>query len=721
MDNTQLNRKSNKTYTNGLPKKIRIEQNRWEYEQICKSLRDGRCDDAINILLADTKELRSSEVIPCIESSSVSTELHHHCHHDQQQQLQQQQQRQQLNEQMNTSSNAVMLPPPSSSNSVTKYRPTLQQLIPTIRSKRDSVIMNLDKNRINVKRNKLLPRPLSLPISLKLFRNTNGDHHHHHHQQQHHQQQRHQASVNKINSEKIDLNFIKQLEDDIYRTKNELYNECAAGKVAPKQLHTKKTCYECNQVISTPNRITDQKMIEFKLSHFNKRQHAVLLLDAWQLQPITMRREDIKLCDNDSNNNDGGDANEFFCGYRNDQHEKMKNKQYVVIVDNSSYYPVFMSYEIGKQKHDFSTESNEQLTCKCIDSDAYTRDFTRIFRNSVKQLAGQIQNTMPNISLNEVVDSDAMQLSSPHHIPAPNNNNINKSVKIYYPLVNNSSRLPPPPPPPLPSLPLSQQQQPLPSLSSSENDNHGIKIKKSRFENFLKIYSYPSLKNFLRKKKTEKQKQHMIADVNPAPILSSASSLPKNVMCPKQIPNLNSLKVKQIFTQRNQKLHWLLHTKPKIEKFKVRLRQRPRSYSTTISDEILRKNAVLCDSNEILITMPNDYTNEFCQLFRRISWSCSDLLDINRAVNLRVMYLNRGENLIKHSKLDRKTATNQVHSNLCDTTAVASTTTTIMNLNKYRKRKTDRSVSFRRLKRHSIGSNSTMTDTVKAWVYRRRC
>lgn len=662
---SQLNRKSNKNYQDGLPKKIRIEQNRWEYEQICKSLRDCRCDDAINILLADTKELRSSGAIPFIES--LTTERH------QEQQEQRQQQQQQLNEHMNASSNAVMLPP--SPTSATKNRRQALQPTSAVRPKRDSVIMNLDKNRINVKRNKLLPRPLSLPNSLKLFRNTFGDHHHH---------QRHQASVNERCSEKIDLDFIKQLEDDIYRTKTELYNECEE-KVVPKQLYT-KTCYECNQVISTPsfepNQITDQKMIEFKLSHFNKRQHAVLLLDAWQLQPMTMLREN-----NEPSN---------FCGYQNER-EKLKNKQYVVIVDNSSYYPVFMSYEIGKQKPDLLTDSNKPVTCKCMD-DAYSNDFTRIFRNSVHQLADRIQNAMPNISPNGA-ESSALRLSS-HYIP------VNyKSVKICYPSVHRSSSPPLTSQLPLP-LPLS-----LPSPKSTKNYDNDIKTKKKPFENLLKNYSRPYLKNFMRKRKTKKQ--HTLADVNPVPISSPALPLPTKMICTEQISNSNSSNVKQIFTEKNQKLQWILHTKPKIEEFRLRLRQRPRSYSTTMSDEFTRKHIfetigkrnALCDSNKTLIKMPNDYADEFCQLFHGISWSCSDLLDINRAANLRVMYLNREENVEKNIK---NKSTNQVYSNLYDTA-----------MNK--KRKTDRSVSFRRLKRHSIGSNSAMTDTVKAWVYRRRC
>lgn len=677
MMDSQLNRKTNKTCKNGLPKKIRIEQYRWEYDQICKSLSDCRCDDAINILLTDTKELPSSETIPFAES--LPTEPHHR--HDQQQRQQKQrwqQQKQQLNEQMNASSNAVMLPP--APKSMTKHRPTPLQPISTVCSKRDSVIMNLDKNRINVKRNKLLPRPLSLPNGLKLFRNTSVEHHHH------------QTSVNEMYSEKkkIDLDFIKQLEDDIYRTKNELYIECKEKRV-PKQLPT-KTCYECNQVISTPsfapNQITDRKMIEFKLSHFNKRQNAVLLLDAWQLQPMTMLRENNELFN-------------FFCGYPNER-EKFENKQYVVIVDNSSFYPVFMSYEIGKQKYDFSTESNKPVTCECIDSDAYTRDFTRIFQNNVKQLAGQIQKAMPNISADEI-DSSVM-----HRTPANNN----KSNEIYPSIVHNSSRLLPPT--------QKQQQKPLSALNSIKNEAIGIKTKKTRFENLLKIYSHPSLKIFMRKKKTKNQ--HTADDVKPAPIPTPVSLplplMPTKVINPEQILNSKSLKVKQIFTQRNQKLHWLLHTKPKIEQFKLRLRQRPRSHSATTSDEMLRKNkikteinrsAAFCDSNQMLTTtLPNDYANAFRQLFRRISWSCSDLLDINRAVNLRILYLNRDEN-VEHP-LNKTTTNHQVHRNLCDTPAITN-----------KKRKSDRSVSLRRSKRYSVGSNSTMTDTVKAWVYRRRC
>lgn len=678
MMDSQLSRRSNKTCKDGLPKKIRIEQNRWEYEQICKSLRDGRCDDAINILLADTKELRSSGTIPFTES--LTAEPHHRHDQKQQQHRWQQQQKQQLNEQMNATSNAVMLSP--SQKSITKQRPT-HQPTSTDRSKRDSVIMNLDKNRINVKRNKLLPRPLSLPISLKLFRNASDDH----------QQQHHQTSVNEMLSDKIDLDFIKRLEDDIYRTKNELYIECRE-KVVPKQLRT-KTCYECNQVISTPsfapNQITDRKLIEFKLSHFNKRQNAVLLLDAWQLQPMTMRRENNELLN-------------FFCGYQNER-EKFENKQYVVIVDNSSFYPVFMSYEIGKQKYDFLTEPNKPVTCECIDSDAYTRDFTRIFQHNVKQLAGQIQKAMPNISVNEV-DSSVVKL------PPANNS---KAVGIYHPSGHNSSRLLPPPQ-------QQPQQKPLSTLNPMKIVDCGNKMKKSRFENWLKIYSHSSLKNFMRKKKAKKP--HTPTDVNPAAILTSTSQplplLTTKVINSKQIPNSKSSNVKQIITQKNQKLHWLLHTKPKIEEFKLRLRQRPRSHSTTTCDEILRKNSIktktnrsaaFCDSSQILTTPPNNYANEFRQLFHRISWSCSDLLDINRAINLRIMYLNRDGN-VEHS-LNKITSNHQVHRNLCDTPA-------IMNKNK-KQRKSDRSVSLRRSKRYSVGFNSTMTDTVKAWVYRRRC
>lgn len=124
---------------------------------------------------------------------------------------------------------------------------------PPIRSNHSNVVINLDKNKINLRRrSRLLPRPLSLPSSFKALRLF--------------PHARDRASVRPCTrlttyNEGLDINFIKALEDEIYRTKAELTQ---SNKIVHTRPHDNDKCFCCGKRGDSPaiiNTLHRQKSI----------------------------------------------------------------------------------------------------------------------------------------------------------------------------------------------------------------------------------------------------------------------------------------------------------------------------------------------------------------------------------------------------------------------------------------------------------------------------
>lgn len=166
------------------------------------------------------------------------------------------------NEKMESSQVALRLP-------VDRRKPPLSQ---HHHSHRSSVI-NLDKNRIRHAR-RLLPRPLSLPSGFNLMR---------------------QLGISNVNENPetsktptIDLAEIKKLEDDIYNRKRGSSTNSADQ---PKICRLGSECSKCN-IKGGPDQCRESAASQ-----------AIMLLDAWQLDPLLRKysKPALKICSSPSN------------------------------------------------------------------------------------------------------------------------------------------------------------------------------------------------------------------------------------------------------------------------------------------------------------------------------------------------------------------------------------------------------------------------------------
>lgn len=117
---------------------------------------------------------------------------------------------------------------------------------PRQHSNHSNVVINLDKNKINLRRprSRLLLRPLSLPSSfraLRLFHSNDST------ATSSSSATKEHAKSTKSADEKIDIAFIKALEDEIYRTKAEVL---AADRA--QQLKHRDSCFCCGNREDSP-------------------------------------------------------------------------------------------------------------------------------------------------------------------------------------------------------------------------------------------------------------------------------------------------------------------------------------------------------------------------------------------------------------------------------------------------------------------------------------
>lgn len=686
-----------------------MERSQWEYEHICRSLKDGNCDDVIRFLLADprgrnksapqnpnaspissppsNRDDRNVEIVSTSSSSSSSSSSSTS--------LAPKSTENSLRRSKSNSSSTTISSPTASSTIDSQASPQPVHRKPPILPNRCSAVINLDKNRLNAKRHrhrtKLLPRPISLPSSFNLLRNFRP------------------ASDSAAVTETIDIELIKQLEDEIYRSRDEVRR--------PNKIHNANgTCANCQRCVDTgptqfrPNQVTETKVFADELKRFNDQQKPMLLLDTWQLQPLLMRRDKMDFCD-----------------FYDRQTIRLKEKvtksgaadapRSVLIVDNSKFYPVLMKYEFHKNGAlitDPHAHSNDTAACACIESSEQTQNFARLFR----------------LHLNNRVAADSVENDAPLHFALATNGNGStqagpSAAQKCFPFggVTVDSHQP------------NATDKQMAADVGSRRQSATKTIRPSRFKRFLMqrrkfnfgLNSSSSSKRLLHTNSNaiqtpttthlkaangDKNKPFQMTGVNNAALELAKQATNNSRHAPSMFGHCACDTRRKL---KNPKLNWLLSTRPKVETFKRRLMMRRRhSYGGDDGDGCNDKT-------------PDNYSLAYCARYRCIGWSCSDLMDINNANYLRTLYMQYEKCCENRERMRRR----------CNAAMPANVSASLkkqsagngMNGNANNKTNTSndafvckrRASSHRTAKRHSVGSATGMTDAVKTWVYRRRC
>lgn len=218
-------------------------------------------------------------------------------------------------------------------------------------------VVNLDKNRIRQSSSRrLLPRPLSLPSGFNLMRtfgklsesnDSSGDSHGN-------------SAVRSRNSTApvVDIALIKQLEDDIYNNSKEMdrtqAKRCLRGANCPNCGNNSgdmKNDDASNLRVKPTQRIDRQSFRSGDTNATRKSitDQASMLLDAWQTDPVLLKyaKPDVSKVEDLYSvpskikipivSETAADA------------EDVKGTQSMIIIDNSSFHPTVMKYDIKSQ------------------------------------------------------------------------------------------------------------------------------------------------------------------------------------------------------------------------------------------------------------------------------------------------------------------------------------------------------------------------------------
>lgn len=404
----------------------------------------------------------------------------------------------------------------------------------------------------------------------------------------------------------------------------------------------------------------------------------VLLLDAWQLQPLLLRT------DTSQQHSDHSIAEHLPDAVPNGRRRNMTDSpRSIMIVDNSHFYPVFMTYDIGTGTHSVPNQSQlHQHTgydaCECIRQSASEKDFSELLQARVEQLAKQYQMT-------HQWNSDG--------------------------------------------------QRPLSAVIMHDDANAGKASKTSAKSSFLRFMQRvrARTKPKLEKSQATPPSGKRSSEI-PQPFKSNdvhANAPEQNNNCNRSLTdtvikgsegNYNSaewhmmLRRKEQLIEHNLKLKWLMCTKPKLAAFKMRLVQRRHSiHGTGYRAPIVAAVHKAHDKQASIMIKPNDYDIVFCERFRTLGWSCSDLLDVQQADRLRKFHVKQEK---YHRRMRARWQSDRFETqsarNISD-----SDNSSLMSGEVVVRKHPKRRASFR-LKRHSIDSATAMTDVVKAWVYRKR-
>lgn len=617
-----------------------VQRNQWEHEQIYRSLKDSNCDDVIKLLLADAQRPNADQIYCDIADERTYD----------------------IADDVPAPATAPKANTMDGTESASEWR-----ALPRLpKSSYAGHIINLDKNRINLRRAraKLLPRPISLPSSLKLFRNFHGGN---------------GAVASDKQFGKVDLEFIKRLEDNIYGNRDELH--CSA------ESNTNSNCDSYDEPAERgyePTQVAERRRFDEKLVKFNRSQHLVMLLDAWQLQPLLLRNDNSI----DSKRSSHSMAEFASAATANGRPSDAADAhQSIVIVDNSHYYPVFMAYDIGTGKQCVQQPArhhhhhNGHDACECIKQSASEKDFSNLVQARVEQLAQQYQmarqwNADGLRPLSGVIVHDVARAEK-----APKPTGAKSSFLRFMQRVRARTKAKPEPP-----------QAPKGGRRPCEAPPQPPKPNDIRASVHEPNYNCNRL---------------------------SADAVIKDHKSDRSPAEWHTIwRLKERLTERNVKLKWLLCTKPKIAAFKMRLLRRRHSMHGTSARAAPVVAAVhkAADMQSSLIVQPNDYDLVYCTRFPSIGWSCSDLLDVQEADRLRKFYVKQDK---YHRRMRSRWQGDRFEAPHAKSVSDSDNSSLVSGEVAVRRHPTRRGASFR-LKRHSIDSATAMTDVVKAWVYRKR-
>lgn len=237
-------------------------------------------------------------------------------------------------------------------------------------------IVNLDKNRIRQTR-RLLPRPLSLPSGFNLMRQlgkladvAEGN-----------------AAPDVISADQsadmpatVDIALIKQLEDDIYnRKENGLPNksQCRNGGASGD-------CPHCSAAF-VPNQVVERRTIQTNVTRDSVANQAIMLLDAWQMEPLLMKYAKPTLAETST-----GTAAEI---------APTEGTRSIIIIDNSSYYPTVMKYDIRTQPRRLEEQTivgSKKEPAKLVDAPPKTHSSNLFQRCLGRPTDGSASDNEPN-------------------------------------------------------------------------------------------------------------------------------------------------------------------------------------------------------------------------------------------------------------------------------------------------------------------------------------
>lgn len=554
---------------------------------------------------------------------------------------------------------------------------------PPILPKR-STIINLDKNRIRVKRrSRILGRPISLPNNLMKL------------------QQKTRECESKPADVSLDIAVIKKLEDDIYKRKEDVTRNCE-----------NTNCTNCSKPIDfrnsfQPNSVLDGKVFQIDANNMNRQNvRPLLMLDTWQLEPLLLKyKKDINFANTTT---------------MEDNSVSVQHPKSILIVDNSKFYPILMKYEINADQRQQVAEDSPTSTldrkqqsstsCVCIETSSQSKNLAKLFESCI---GGGRPGSM-------VMRKEKNHANSREH----------DEQIIDKPLVNNKREI----------LVKPIISKPMTSSSTSahniiESDNHknmkAMAASSSSPKNVSKFKRFIMHRRSLNLSSTQRHTSTDEVDVttnhtgsnNDVDVVSSAINMDNIIPQGTGSKHLhlvhhdvymhanNSKTIGRESTAvvapvkfKNTKLNWLLANSIKTSNESLSASSLASSVSFLLAAAKCRKWKSLGDLSTMLRdSCDENYFQIYCDAFKGISWSEMDLLTIKRK------WLDK---MISVSAIDA----DKMLPNSCSSTISSSNGSKKSSTPTLVQRVKKRRSLIRQEKRYSLGS----ADIVKAWVYRKR-
>lgn len=534
-------------------------------------------------------------------------------------------------------------------------------------TKRSSVI-NLDKNRIRYGRRSILPRPLSLPNSFNLIKSFKM-----------HEEPKDITTV--------DISVIKELEDEIYKRKEEILQQ--NKEFVLKKGCSNKNCTNCNNLPNfIPNQVIERKTIDLNETSAMRSPNSqpVLFLDTWQMEPLLMKYDKVS---DSSQPNPNSTSNE---------------KKSILIVDNSSYYPTLIKYEINAN----TPKQPSLLLAVSATTASEHLDSVNIKNSNAKQMISESGHVAGNKNfaqqlfercLGKSTDQDYASLSASDNPVDKTSNEIDsknvptKKLSKFKRFILQRR-----------SLNLSTSKRCV-AVAADDTFTRVPPVNSGYYESSASDIDdeHLTLTNHTVNAAVADDKSKFICNNYDDGVTAAAST---TVPSPQQPPPPSIHGIKSKLKSNKLKL-LVLMKKQRFRQCAGQTSNDTKLYLTKNSHHHKRKWKSVNDVN-IVTNDANDhksYNLIYQNAFPRISWSHMDIVDIFRSNfnlnNFNLISTNHPR-LKSEFQISRRGDKSQYrHSSY----------------GQQRSRQVKRRASFRQNKRHSVGSP---TDVVKTWVYRRR-